>query len=155
MQGPEAKGYRTHGVVSIQRPRATLSTNVVSVGFMFFNAASASFPHIGVDMASLEEIETQAAKIASVLRPLGKGVLSREQAKRAAQLLDVHWATVYRLRRRFLANPVTSTLQPSPCGRIPGGRLDAAVEAIIDDVVHEWLPAQRQLVQHPVNCFNK
>jgi putative transposase len=75
-------------------------------------------------------------------------VLSREQAKLAAQLLNVHWATVYRLRRRFLANPVTSTLQPSPCGRIPGGRLDAAVETVIDDVVHEWLPAQRQLA-HP------
>lgn len=103
---------------------------------------------LGVDMASSEEIEARAAKIASVLRPLGNGVLSREQAKRAAQLLNVHWATVYRLRRRFLANPVTSTLQPSPCGRIPGGRLDPAVETVIDDVVHEWLPAQRQLA-HP------
>ncbi|MGF6995472.1 hypothetical protein P3T25_003840 [Paraburkholderia sp. GAS32] len=93
-------------------------------------------------MASSEEIEARAAKIASVLRPLGNGVLSREQAKRAAQLLNVHWATVYRLRRRFLANPVTSTLQPSPCGRIPGGRLDAAVETVIDDVVQalsRWL----------------
>lgn len=45
-------------------------------------------------MASLEEIETRAAKVASVLRPLGRGTPSRKQAERAAQLLGVHWATV-------------------------------------------------------------
>ncbi len=99
-------------------------------------------------MASSDEIESRAAKIASVLRPLGNGELSREQAKRAAQLLNVHWTTVYRLRRRFLANPVASTLQPSRCGRMPGARLSAAVETVIDEVVHEWLPAQRELA-HP------
>jgi len=64
-----------------------MSTSVASVDFTFFNAASASLPHMGVDMASSEEIEARAAKIASVLRPLGNGELSREQAKRAAQLL--------------------------------------------------------------------
>lgn len=40
-------------------------------------------------MDSIEERAARAAKIASVLRPLGNGVLSRKQAERAAQLYDV------------------------------------------------------------------
>lgn len=45
-------------------------------------------------MASIEERAARAAKIASVLRPLGNGVLSRQQAERAAQLLGpVHILT--------------------------------------------------------------
>ncbi|HDR9162051.1 Mu transposase C-terminal domain-containing protein [Burkholderia cepacia] len=99
-------------------------------------------------MASIEERAARAAKIASVLRPLGNGVLSRQQAERAAQLLGVHCTTVYRLRRRFLADPVASTLEPRQPGRATGGRLDAAVECVIDEAVHEWLPDQRHLA-HP------
>lgn len=103
---------------------------------------------IGIHMASIEERAARAAKIASVLRPLGNGVLSRKQAERAAQLLGVHCTTVYRLRRRFLADPVASTLEPSQPGRATGGRLDAAVGRVIDEAVHEWLPNQRHLA-HP------
>ncbi|MDW9250221.1 integrase core domain protein [Burkholderia cepacia] len=83
-----------------------------------------------------------------MLRPLGNGALSRQQAERAAQLLGVHCTTVYRLRRRFLADPVASTLEPRQPGRATGGRLDAAVECVIDEAVHEWLPDQRHLA-HP------
>lgn len=71
-------------------------------------------------MASIDERAARAAKIASVLRPLGNGVLSRQQAERAAQLLGVHCTTVYRLRRRFLADPVVSTLEPRQPGRATG-----------------------------------
>lgn len=125
-----------------------LLTNFASAAFVSFNSASVSRTFAGANVASLEEIETRAAKVALVLRPLGRGALSRKQAERAAQLLGVHWATVYRLRRRFLANPVASALQPLPRGRSRRGRLDTAVESVIDEVVHEWLPAQRQLA-HP------
>jgi putative transposase len=57
-------------------------------------------------MADPNETSSRAAKIADVLRPLGRGPLSKEQAVFAADLLGVHWTTVYRLRRRFLADPV-------------------------------------------------
>ena len=50
-------------------------------------------------------------RIARVLRPLGRGPLTRAQAERAGQLLSVHPSTVYRLRARFLRNPTTSTLK--------------------------------------------
>lgn len=101
-------------------------------------------------MASIEERAARAAKVASVLRPLGNGVLSRKQAERAALRLGVHCTTVYRLRRRFLENPVASALQPRQPGRATGGRLDAAVECVIGQAVHEWLPDQRQLA-HPAS----
>ncbi len=93
---------------------------------MFTNVASTlhvSRGLIGIHMASIEERAARAAKIASVLRLLGNGVLSRQQAERAAQLLGVHCTTVYRLRRRFLADPVASTLEPRQPGRATGGRL--------------------------------
>jgi hypothetical protein len=45
----------------------------------------------------------RAAQLAAVLRPLGQGPLTRDQAVAAANVLGVHWSTVYRLRRRFLA----------------------------------------------------
>ena len=40
--------------------------------------------------------------IARILRPLGTQPMSMEQAHRAAQLLEVHWTSVYRLRKRYL-----------------------------------------------------
>jgi hypothetical protein len=55
-------------------------------------------------MRNLLSPSDRASTIAKVLRPLGKRPLSREQAARAAQLLWVHWTTVYRLRARFLAD---------------------------------------------------
>jgi putative transposase len=41
-------------------------------------------------------------KIARVLRPVASAPLSREQAMLAAQLLGIHWGSVYRLRKQFL-----------------------------------------------------
>ncbi|MEX3817672.1 Mu transposase C-terminal domain-containing protein [Paraburkholderia sp. BR14263] len=100
-------------------------------------------------MASSDETGSRAKKVAAVLRPLGRGPLTRVQAKRAGQLFDVHWTTVYRLRQRFLANPVTSALDPQHRGPTPGGRrLSPAVDNIIEEVVQSWLPAQPQLA-HP------
>jgi hypothetical protein len=65
-------------------------------------------------MAVADETVSRAAKVAAVLRPLGRGPLSRVQAALAGHLLGVHWTTVYRLRRRFLADPVTSAVAPLP-----------------------------------------
>jgi putative transposase len=100
-------------------------------------------------MADANERGSRVEKVASVLRPLGRGPLSREQAVLAGQLLGVHWTTVYRLRRRFLADPVASSVAPYRRGPLRGGsRLGDHVDRVIDEVVHDWLPKQRQLA-HP------
>lgn len=72
--------------------------------------------------------------------------MSRDLAVRAAQLLGVHWTTVYRLRSRFLANPVTSSVAPRPSGPKNGSRRIAAdAEEVIADVLTRWLPKHKQL----------
>ena len=91
-------------------------------------------------------------RIARVLRPLGSAPMSREQAKRAGQLLGMHWTSVYRLRARYLQDPVTSSLVPRLSGPERGfRRLDAQVEATIDDVLQRWLPRQRELAHPPLS----
>ena len=88
--------------------------------------------------------------IARVLRPLGHGPLTLQQARRAAQLLGMHWSSIYRLRRRFLADPVASSLRPRKAGPRRGGRrLSARVDRVIDEVLTDWLPRQRHLA-HPL-----
>src|SRR6218665_336616 len=82
-----------------------------------------------------QAITEREIKIASILLPLGSGPLTREQAVVASKLLGIHWTHVYRLRRRFLANPVASAV--------------LRAKAIIEDVLHGWLPRQRQLA-HPL-----
>lgn len=100
-------------------------------------------------MTALEQAERRASKIAEVLRPLGRGPLSKKHAVVAANLLGVHWTTVYRLRRKFLANPVASAVAPRRRGPSKGDhRLGGDVDKVIDEVVHVWLPTQRQLA-HP------
>jgi putative transposase len=95
------------------------------------------------------DVEREAA-IARVLRPLGTGPLTLEQAKQAAKLLNIHWTTVYRLRRRFLSDPVASAVKPRERGPKCGRRqLGGRTEAIVDDVLSVWLPKQRQLA-HPL-----
>ncbi|KAA0080907.1 transposase [Paraburkholderia sp. T12-10] len=97
--------------------------------------------------ATLTEREIE---IARVLHPLGTKSMTRSQAAMAARLLGVHWTTVYRLRQRFLRDPVASSLIPGKRGRLnEPQRLAAAVEAIVQDVVEHWLPQQRHLA-HPV-----
>jgi putative transposase len=89
-------------------------------------------------------------EIANVLRPLGTKPLSRAMATRAAQLLKVHWTSIYRLRRRFLSHPVASSLKPRERGPKPGvGRLPRAVETVLDEVLQTWLPKQRDIA-HPL-----
>jgi len=74
---------------------------------------------------------------------------SRAQAVVAGNLLGVHWTTVYRLRRRFLSDPVTSAISlRSPGPKTGDHRLGAAVDHVINDVIRDWLPKQRQLA-HP------
>jgi putative transposase len=88
--------------------------------------------------------------IARVLRPLGTGPLQRSQAERAAQLLGLHWTTIYRLRARFLRDPRTSSLVADRGGRrAEPERLARLVEAVVTEVVSQWLPAQRFLA-HPI-----
>jgi len=102
-------------------------------------------------MVKARDTEDRANEIARVLRPLGKEPLTKAQALTAAQLLDVHWTTVYRLRRRFLADPVTSAVMPRGRGPKTGGRrLNARTEVIVDEVLTSWLPKQRQLA-HPLS----
>jgi putative transposase len=91
-------------------------------------------------------------RIARVLRPLGTAPMSREQAKRAGQLLGLHWTSVYRLRSRYLQDPVMSSLSARASGPEPGlRRLDARAEAIVDDVLERWLPSQRVLAHPPLS----
>ncbi|MGJ7524013.1 Mu transposase C-terminal domain-containing protein [Variovorax sp. LT1P1] len=94
-------------------------------------------------------ITEREIKIASVLRPLGSMPLTREQALVASKLLGVHWTHVYRLRRRFLASPVASSVLPAKKGRKPGHRLDPQIESIVQAALHRWLPKQRELA-HPL-----
>ena len=95
-------------------------------------------------------ITEREIQIARVLRPLGTGAMSRAQAQRAAQLLGLHWTTIYRLRTRFLRDPRTSALVADQGGRKSAPtRLSGAVEAVVSEVVTRWLPAQR-FVAHPI-----
>jgi putative transposase len=101
-------------------------------------------------MANDQTLTERAANAARVLRPLGTKPMSREQATRAAQLLGLHWASVYRLRRRFLADPVASSLSPRTRGpKVGNRRLDDGVEQVIEEVLGQWLPEQRELA-HPL-----
>lgn len=73
-----------------------------------------------------------------------------KQARVASKLLNVHWTSVYRLRRRFIANPVASAVAPNARGpKVGGTRLDAKVEEILDAVLGIWLPRQR-ILAHPL-----
>lgn len=93
-------------------------------------------------------------RIAKVLRPLGNGPMTRAQATVAAGLLGVHPVTVYRLRRRFLKDPVASSLADRRSGPSPGSRLlDDRVEEIVDEVLTRWLP-RRQLA-HPLKDLTR
>ena len=125
-----------------------LSVNFASAFAVSFNSANAfDESRLGTVMADANETSSRVAKVASVLRPLGRGPLSREQAILAGRLLGVHWTTVYRLRRRYLADPVASSVAPHRRGQSTGGgRLGDDVDKVIDEVVHVWLPRQRQLV---------
>jgi putative transposase len=104
----------------------------------------------GPAVADSRTLTEREIKIARILRPLGRGPLVREQAARAAQLLDVHPSTVYRLRARYLRDPIAESLLPGDSGRLrESRRLPAPVEAVLTDVVERWLPRQRELA-HPV-----
>lgn len=96
------------------------------------------------DLNMAVKIATERERaIVRVLRPLGKAPLSRKQAERAGALLGIHWSTVYRLRRRFLANPVASALIPHDRGpKVGNPRLAATVEKIVSEVLTDWLPRQ-------------
>ena len=97
-------------------------------------------------MTERHALTARDIKVAQVLRPLGTKPLSMQQARVASKLLDVHWTSVYRLRRRFLANPVASSVASNARGPKAGRtRLDIQVEDIVDDVLGNWLPRQREL----------
>ena len=85
-------------------------------------------------------ITDREIQIARVLRPLGRTPLRREQAERAGQLLHVHWTTVYRLRRRLLRDPVTTSLVPNASGRLKEPhRLQGTVEEVVAAALERWL----------------
>ncbi|AEI82031.1 hypothetical protein CNE_BB1p06110 (plasmid) [Cupriavidus necator N-1] len=102
-----------------------------------------------MDMTDTNATERERA-IVRVLHPLGRGPLSRQQAKKAGELLGVHRSTIYRLRRLFLANPAASAWIPHNPGPKAGElRLPATVEKIVSEVLTDWLPRQRHLA-HPL-----
>ncbi len=77
--------------------------------------------------------------------------MSMEQAKTAAQLLGVHWTTVYRLRKRYLLDPVTSSIAARPSGPKDGAcRIEPGAESAIAVTLTKWLPRQKELA-HPLN----
>lgn len=108
-------------------------------------------------MTEANEGSYRVQKVASVLRPFGRGPSSREQAVLAGHLLGVHWTTgvsvaqeipgrlCRKLRRTVSSRPVAPYRRgPSP----GGGRLEDDVDKVIDEVLRVWLPKQRQLA-HP------
>ena len=103
-------------------------------------------------MTSASATTDRAIQVAHVLRPLGTNPLTREQALAASKLLGVHWTHVYRLRRRFLASPVASSMAPGKNGRKPGLRLDPQIESLVQAALHPWMPRQRQLA-HPLHVL--
>lgn len=48
--------------------------------------------------------------------------MTRAQAAMAARLLGLHPSSLYRLRRRFLTNPVLESIKPAPAGPKPGNK---------------------------------
>jgi len=89
--------------------------------------------------------------IARLFRSLGRQAMTKEQAKRAAQLLQMHWSTVYRLRKRFLLDPVATSVARRPPGPRDGSRrLDPQAEEMIAVTLAKWLPKQKELA-HPLN----
>lgn len=101
-------------------------------------------------MSETQHISEREIRIAGVLRPLGTAPMTRQQAERVGQLLGLHWSTVYKLRRRFLQHPVTSAVAPRRRGPKNGSRrIDSCVEAVVQDVLDDWLPRQRHLA-HPL-----
>lgn len=106
-----------------------------------------------LEFSSASDRDTQ---IARVLRPLGTLPLTRDQASRAAQLLGVHWTTVYRLRARFLNNPVTSSLSPRPPGPRTGSRsLGHPAEQVIEQTLVTWLPRQKEIAHVQKDVFTE
>ena len=67
-------------------------------------------------MVYLSSLSEREIKMAKLFRALGTGPMTKQQAKRAAQLLGVHWTSVYRLRQKFLANPIATSLLPAASG---------------------------------------
>ena len=101
-------------------------------------------------MLASTSITRREIQIARILRPLGQAPMTRAQAERAGQLLHVHWTTVYRLRRRFLRDPVTTSLVPNASGRLKEPhRLLGAVEEVVAAALERRLPRQSELA-HPV-----
>ena len=99
---------------------------------------------------AIDEVPDREAKAARIFGTLGSGSMTFSQAKRAGQLLDMHWTHVYRLRRRFVADPVASAVSPRVRGPKAGNfRIDLGTERVIRDVLEQWLPRQKQLA-HPL-----
>jgi putative transposase len=107
-------------------------------------ACCRSIPH-GLGKTGFGTRDSDRQRAAS----LGTAPLTQKQAHLAADILKVHWTHVYRLRRRFLASPVTSSVAARKAGRKPGHRLDPLVESIIQTALHQWMPRQKQLA-HPL-----
>ena len=118
--------------------------DLASVDLRLLNIAS--IPCRVSSMLNLSSPKERDTQIAKVLRPLGNAPLSREQATRAAQLLGVHWTTVYRLRARFLKNPVTSSVSQRKRGpRLGSRRIGHSAEQVIESTLVTWLPRQREI----------
>jgi len=100
-----------------------------------------------------EEPDKRELAAAKIFLPLGQAPLTRKQALLAGQLLGLHRFSVYRLRRRFLEDPVAASLLLSPPGPRRGQyMLSEQVEAIVQDVLSDWLLRQKHLA-HPLHAI--
>jgi putative transposase len=97
-------------------------------------------------MANHDRPTDREIRIARVFRPLGTKPMTRSQAVMAGKLLGLHWTSVYRLRRRFLGNPIASSMAPMLRGpKLGEKRVAAHFEQIIAEVLTRRLPKQREL----------
>jgi putative transposase len=95
-------------------------------------------------MANDDRPAEREIRIARVLRPLGTKPMPHSQAVMGGKLLGLHWTSVYRLLRRFLGDPVASSVAPKLRGPKQGDkRVEAPVEQVIADVLTRWLPMPR------------
>src|SRR5438477_11009354 len=87
-------------------------TSAVLANAVYLSANHAIAASETSTMANEDRPTEREIRIARVLRPLGTKPMTRSQAVMAGKLLGLHWTSVYRLRRRFLGDPVASAMAP-------------------------------------------
>ena len=95
------------------------------------------------------EIDRERWKVAvareRAIRPLAGRSITRGEAAEAAAALGVSVALIYRLRRRYEADPRTSALAPNPGGRTKGTRLlSPEIEGVIAEAITSYYETRQK-----------